>query len=97
MLKEFKLYCYIKQTNQKLAPSSIRIDSHRIRADSGIKRMSSAHPTHFRANSNRARVDSHSKSQMDALPLEIPRALRGEGRINDHLKLFLLGRCRFNL
>ena len=68
MLKEFKLYYYIKQTNQELAPSSVRIDFHKIQADSSRKRINLAHPAHFRANSSRARVDSYSKSQKDELP-----------------------------
>ena len=77
MLKEFKLYCYIEQTNQKLAPSSVRTDFQKIRADSNTKRMSLAHPTHSQANSCRARVNSHSKSQKDELsPQSLSRLLQ---------------------
>ena len=70
MLKEFKLYCYIEQVNQKLALCSVRIDSYRIRADSGTKRMSLAHLEHFKVDSSRARIDSHSKNQKDGLLLQ---------------------------
>ena len=70
ILKEFKLYCYIEQINQKLASSGVRVDSHRIQANSGTKRISLAHPTQFRVDTSRVRIDSHSKSQKDALLLQ---------------------------
>ena len=69
MPKELKLYCYIEQTNQNLAPSRVRVDSHRVQADYGTRRMILAHPAHSRVDSSKAKVDSRRKSQKDALPL----------------------------
>ena len=70
LLKEFKSHYYVEQINMHLCLNSIRVNSHSIRANSGIRKACLAHPTHSRVDSYKARVNSHSKSQKDALSLQ---------------------------